>query len=172
MGSRTIESKPKGRGPGSMNVDNRRSNEHEQIVNDMKHMNVSSEGPSYHHPARQNSKIYLIICRNQMKIFLLIHQFIFVEHFYSQPSSQQHSTVVPPRMQSSHPQQQAPPQPQQQQPQQPPQPQPQDMATNRPKRYSSLRQRPTMAEGPPNPAQANYQPAPQHTYYPPPQGKI
>ena len=97
---------------------------------------------------------------------------IFSEHFYTQPSSQQHSTVVPPRMQPNHPQQQ-PPQPQQQPPQQPAQPPPQqDITSNRPKRYSSLRQRPTIAEGPPAPAQQNYQPPPQHTYYPPPQGKV
>jgi hypothetical protein len=70
-------------------------------------------------------------------------------------------------MQPSHAQQQPPPQ---QQPlQQPPQ---QDISTNRPKRYSSLRQRPPIAEGPANPGQPNYQPAPQHTYYPPPQGKV
>ena len=57
VGSRTIESKPKGRGPGPMNIDNRRNNvEHEKIVNDMKHMNVSTEGPSYHHTTRPNSK--------------------------------------------------------------------------------------------------------------------
>ena len=67
-------------------------------------------------------------------------------------------------------QQLQPTQPSAQQPQ--PQAQ-QDVGTNRPKRYSSLRQRPAIAEGPPNPTQSNYQPAPpapQHSYYPPPQG--
>ncbi|XP_058792026.1 protein CASC3-like isoform X2 [Phymastichus coffea] len=137
-GTRTIESRPKGRGP--MAVDNRRV-EHEQLTNDMKHLNVSADGPSYHHAARQTKQ------------------------FYSQPSSQQHSTVVPPRMHQAHPQQQQASPSQQQSPQQPPQ---QDIVSNRPKRYSSLRQRPAIAEGPSAPAQPNYQPPPQHTYYPPP----
>lgn len=38
-----------------MTVDNRRV-EHEQVTNDMKHLNVSSDGPSYHCAARQTSK--------------------------------------------------------------------------------------------------------------------
>ena len=68
-------------------------------------------------------------------------------------------------MQQSHSQQQQQPahQPQQVHQQQPPPPQ--DASGNRPKRYSSLRQRPAITEGP---GQQNYQtPHGQHTYYPP-----
>lgn len=102
---------------------------------------------------------------NKSRIRLIISR--LVEQFYSQPSSQQHSTVVPPRMHQTHPQQQQ--QQQQQASPSPQQPAQQDIASNRPKRYSSLRQRPAIAEGPPAPAQPNYQPPPpQHTYYPPP----
>jgi hypothetical protein len=58
VGSRTIESKPKGRGSGLINMDNRRSNiEHEPIISDIKHMNVSTDGSSYHHSTRQNSEL-------------------------------------------------------------------------------------------------------------------
>ncbi|XP_017798145.1 PREDICTED: protein CASC3 isoform X2 [Habropoda laboriosa] len=93
------------------------------------------------------------------------------KNFYGQSSNQQRSGTVPPRMQ-----QQPPPQQQQQSVQQ-------DGAANRPKRYSSLRQRPTIPE---NPGQQNYSPQHgqhgqhnqhgqhgQHGYFPPqgyPQG--
>lgn len=65
--------------------------------------------------------------------------YLVLENFYGQSSNQQRSGTVPPRMQQqSHSQQ-----PQQQQ----------DGSANRPKRYSSLRQRPNIAD---NPGQQNY----------------
>ncbi|KAJ8669371.1 hypothetical protein QAD02_000630 [Eretmocerus hayati] len=147
VGTRIIESKPRTQQrPGPTNLEGRRSNvEPEQTVDDMKHANASSDSPPYHHASRQN------------------------KHFYQQPSSQQSSNAVPPRMQPTHSQAQPHAQPGQAQPSpQASQSTQQDITSNRPKRYSSLRQRPPITEGPPTPAQPNYQPAPQHTYYPPP----
>ncbi|XP_076765950.1 CASC3 exon junction complex subunit isoform X2 [Xylocopa sonorina] len=66
------------------------------------------------------------------------------KNFYGQSSNQQRSGTVPPRMQQ---------QPQQQQQQQ--SIQQQDGSANRPKRYSSLRQRPTISD---NAGQQNYPP--------------
>lgn len=68
-------------------------------------------------------------------------------------TTQQRANTVPPRLQHT----------QQQQVQQP-KPSLQDASANRPKRYSSLRQRPTITEGP---GQQNF-PSPhgQHTFYP------
>lgn len=84
-----------------------------------------------------------------------------LEHFQIQSTSQERSTAIPPRMQQSRSQQPT----HQQQVHPPPPLAPQDGTGNRPKRYSSLRQRPPITEGP---GQPNYQtPHAQHTYYPP-----
>lgn len=108
----------------------------------------------------------------------MIQYFSLSEQFYNQASSQQHTGVVNSRMQPSlqqqHQQQQASSSRQQLSQQAPQLTQQQDLATSRPKRYSSLRQRPSMPEGPTTSGQPNYPPAPpQHAYYPAPpaQGK-
>ncbi|XP_063990245.1 protein CASC3 isoform X2 [Diachasmimorpha longicaudata] len=140
IANRTVENKgPKGRGGGIINNDNVRRNntslDEEQIVNDVKHMNVN-DGSGYHHQARPS------------------------RNFYAPPSNQQRSNVPPPRMQPPPPQQ--PSVQQQTNPQSLP-----DVAGNRPKRYSSLRQRPVIPEGtvqqtyPQQHTQHN-----QHGYYP------
>ncbi|KAK0090034.1 hypothetical protein PV325_003847 [Microctonus aethiopoides] len=139
--NRTVDSKPKGRGSGLITGDMRRNNTNqhndEQIVNDIKHMNVN-DAPLYYHSGRQQNK-----------------------NFYAQASNQQRQNTTPPRMQPT-PSQQPPPSQQQQQTHQQSQP---DVAGNRPKRYSSLRQRPTI---PDVPGQQTY-PTPhgQHGFYPP-----
>ncbi|XP_051170088.1 transcription factor SPT20 homolog isoform X2 [Leptopilina boulardi] len=143
VSNRIIESKPKGRGPGTINPDNRRSNtiqidEEHQLANDVKRMNIV-ESTSYHSSGRQN------------------------KHFNVQSTNQQRANTVPPRLQHTQQQQQLQQQQQQQQVQQS-KSSLQDASANRPKRYSSLRQRPTIAEGP---GQQNF-PSPhgQHTFYP------
>ncbi|XP_043478384.1 protein CASC3-like isoform X2 [Leptopilina heterotoma] len=155
VSNRILEMKPKGRGPGAINPDNRRSNpiqmdEEHQLANDVKHMNIV-ESTSYHPGGRQN------------------------KHFNVQLTTQQRANTVPPRLQHTQQQQQQQlqqqPQKQQQQQVQQPTPSLQDASANRPKRYSSLRQRPALTEGP---GQQNF-PSPhgQHTFYPPqgyPQG--
>ncbi|RLU20263.1 hypothetical protein DMN91_006870 [Ooceraea biroi] len=145
VANRIVENKAKGRGPGPVTIENRRNNtvqhsDEHQLVHDMKQVSVS-DGNQYHQPARHNKGFF--------------------------PSSNQHrSNAVPPRMQShqqqTHSQQQTIQQQQQQQQQQ------QDNSGNRPKRYSSLRQRPTISE---TSAQQNYpsQHA-QHGYFPPQAG--
>ena len=60
VNNRVTESKPKGRGPGPINLDNRRINsihheEEQQLINDVKHMNIA-ESTSYHPSGRQNSE--------------------------------------------------------------------------------------------------------------------
>lgn len=84
-------------------------------------------------------------------IILHLHTNLFLdvllESFYGQSSNQQRSGIVPPRMQQQQPQQQQ--QQQQQSIQQ------QDGSANRPKRYSSLRQRSTVSD---NPGPQNYPP--------------
>lgn len=64
--NRTVDSKPKGRGSGLITGDMRRNNTNqhndEQIVNDIKHMNVN-DAPLYYHSGRQqNSTYYLVSC--------------------------------------------------------------------------------------------------------------
>ncbi|XP_012253652.2 protein CASC3 isoform X1 [Athalia rosae] len=154
--------KTKSRGPGSVLLDNRRNtsdNNHtddQQLINDMKQMNVN-EGGSFQQTNRQN------------------------KNFYPQSPGQVRPGVVPPRLQQQQPQQphhhhqqqqqqqHQHQQQQQQQHQQSPQQQsgrqqPHDPAGNRPKRYSSLRQRPPVPEGP---GQQSYPPQHgQHGYYP------
>ncbi|XP_034947916.1 protein CASC3 isoform X2 [Chelonus insularis] len=143
--NRILDLKPKGRGSGIITGDIRRNNinqhDEEQVINEIKHMNIN-DGSTYHHSGRQQ------------------------KNFYTPASNQQRQQSVPPRMQP-------PPSQQPQQQQQTPthsQPPP-DVAGNRPKRYSSLRQRPTISEGP---GQQNYSAQhTQHTFYPPqgyPQG--
>ncbi|XP_012152846.2 CASC3 exon junction complex subunit isoform X2 [Megachile rotundata] len=129
--NRTVETKPKGRGAGPISAENKRNNaiqndDEQQVSHDMKHLNLH-DGTQYHQGGRHN------------------------KNFYGQSSNQQRSGAVPPRMQQqSHSQQQ--PQQQQSSQQQSTQQQ-QDGSANRPKRYSSLRQRPTASE---NPGQQNY----------------
>ncbi|KAL7301591.1 hypothetical protein TKK_0005604 [Trichogramma kaykai] len=112
---------------------------------DMKPNTTPDDGPSFHQNNTRQTKLY-----------------------YSQPSSQQIPSTV---AQHPQPHQQPPPPqapPQQQISQSQPAPQQQDVSTNRPKRYSSLRQRP-ISEGPPAPASYQPPPPPPHTYYQPPQ---
>lgn len=96
---------------------------------------------------------------------------VFLESFYGQSSNQQRSGTVPPRMQQQQQQQQSIQQ--------------QDGSSNRPKRYSSLRQRSTVSD---NPGPQNYPPQHgqhgqhnqhnqhgqhgQHGYFPPQGNKI
>ncbi|XP_033226650.1 protein CASC3-like isoform X2 [Belonocnema kinseyi] len=140
VGNQGIDSKQKGRGPGIMNPGNRRVNaarydDEHQLANDVKHMNIA-ESAFNHSSVRQN------------------------KHFQIQSTSQESSTAIPPRLQQSRSQQPT----HQQQVHSPPPPAPQDGIGNRPKRYSSLRQRPPITEGP---GQSNYQaPHAPHTYYP------
>ncbi|XP_046739129.1 trithorax group protein osa-like isoform X2 [Diprion similis] len=133
-GSNRLDYKAKGRGSGSVLLDNRRNNadnnhiDDHHLINDMKQMNVN-DGGSFQQSNRQNSQV--------------------------RPGT------IPPRIQQQHQQ----PQQQQQLPQQQSARQQQhDAAGNRPKRYSSLRQRPPVPEGP---GQQGYQPQHgQHGYYP------
>ncbi|XP_012526151.1 protein CASC3 isoform X3 [Monomorium pharaonis] len=146
--NRIVENKSKGRGPGPVTVENRRNNttqhnEEHQLAHDMKQQLNINDGSQYHQPARHNS-------------------------FFTAPN-QHRSNTVPPRMQQQQQQQQQ--QSHQQQThssQQTIQQQQQDSSGNRPKRYSSLRQRPTISE---TSAQQNYpsQHA-QHGYFPPQAG--
>lgn len=60
VGNQGIESKPKGRGHGLMNPDNRRVNaahydDEHQLANAVKHMNIA-ESTSYHTSGRENSE--------------------------------------------------------------------------------------------------------------------
>lgn len=174
--NRTIETKPKGRGAGPITAENKRNNiqndDEQQITHDMKHISVN-DGTQYHQSGRHNSKcliyaiilyiiyvynmyvvLYIIIYNVILSVQLFMHCSlffdIFLESFYGQPSNQQRLGTVPPRMQQqSHSQQQQ----QQQQSQQPQSIQQQDGSANRPKRYSSLRQRSTISD---NPGQQNY----------------
>lgn len=126
--NRTVETKPKGRGAGPITAENKRNNiiqndDEQQITHDMKHNSVN-DGTQYHQSGRHNKS------------------------FYGQSSNQQRLGTVPPRMQQqSHSQQQQQSQQQAQSIQQ------QDGSANRPKRYSSLRQRSTISD---NPGQQNY----------------
>ncbi|XP_072760753.1 uncharacterized protein Btz isoform X2 [Anoplolepis gracilipes] len=147
--NRIVENKSKGRGPGSVTIENRRNNtgqhnDEHQLAHDMKQVNIN-DGSQYHQPVRHNKGFFT-------------------------SSNQHRSNTVPPRMQ----QQQQSLQQQthaQQQPIQQQQQQQQDSSGNRPKRYSSLRQRPTISE---TSAQQNYPSQhTQHGYFPPqgyPQG--
>lgn len=141
--NRIVENKSKGRGPGPVAIENRRNNtaqhsDEHQLVHDMKQISVN-DGSQYHQSARHNKGFFA-------------------------SSNQHRSNTIPPRMQShqqqAHSQQQTIQQQQQQQQQ--------DNSGNRPKRYSSLRQRPTISE---TSAQQNYpsQHA-QHGYFPPQAG--
>ncbi|XP_018048223.1 PREDICTED: protein CASC3-like isoform X2 [Atta colombica] len=146
--NRIVENKAKGRGPGPVTIENRRNNtaqhnEEHQLAHDMKQLNIN-DGSQYHQPARHNKGFFT-------------------------STNQHRSNTVPPRMQQQQQQQQQQQSHQQQthssqqtlQQQQ----QQQDSSGNRPKRYSSLRQRPTITE---TSAQQNYpsQHA-QHGYFPP-----
>lgn len=96
-------------------------------------------------------------------LFKVSNNFDILGNYYMQsPNQQQRTNLLPSRMQpQSLPQSHQPPHPPQLPPQQasPQQSMQQpDASGNRPKRYSSLRQRPTVSENPP---QQNYQP--QHT---------
>ncbi|XP_046739131.1 protein CASC3-like isoform X3 [Diprion similis] len=141
-GSNRLDYKAKGRGSGSVLLDNRRNNadnnhiDDHHLINDMKQMNVN-DGGSFQQSNRQN------------------------KNFYAQSPGQVRPGTIPPRIQQQHQQ----PQQQQQLPQQQSARQQQhDAAGNRPKRYSSLRQRPPVPEGP---GQQGYQPQHgQHGYYP------
>ncbi|XP_015524060.2 protein CASC3 isoform X1 [Neodiprion lecontei] len=141
-GSNRLDYKAKGRGSGSVPLDNRRNNsdnnhiDDHHIITDMKQMNVN-DGGSFQQNSRQNKNLYV------------------------QSPGQVRPGTIPPRMQQQHQQPQ-----QQQQPaqQQSARQQQHDAAGNRPKRYSSLRQRPPVPEGP---GQQGYQPQHgQHGYYP------
>ncbi|XP_071581148.1 uncharacterized protein Btz isoform X2 [Temnothorax nylanderi] len=151
--NRIVENKSKGRGPGPVTVENRRNNtaqhsEEHQLAHDMKQQLNINDGGQYHQAARHNKGFFT-------------------------SSNQHRSNTVPPRMQQQ--QQQQPQQSHQQQThsqqtiQQ--QQQQQDSSGNRPKRYSSLRQRPTISE---TSTQQNYPSQhTQHGYFPPqgyPQG--
>ncbi|EFN73087.1 Protein CASC3 [Camponotus floridanus] len=135
--NRIVENKSKGRGPGSVTIENRRNNtaqhnDEHQLAHDMKQVNINDG--QYHQPVRHNKGFFA-------------------------SSNQHRSNTVPPRMQqqqSSHQQQTHAQQQIQQQ---------QDSSGSRPKRYSSLRQRPTISE---TSTQQNYpsQHA-QHGYFPP-----
>ncbi|XP_070165506.1 protein CASC3 isoform X1 [Polyergus mexicanus] len=138
--NRIVENKSKGRGPGSVTIENRRNNtaqhnDEHQLVHDMKQVNINDDS-QYHQPVRHNKGFFA-------------------------SSNQHRSNTVPPRMQQSH-QQQTHAQQQTIQQQQ------QDSSGSRPKRYSSLRQRPTISE---TSTQQNYpsQHA-QHGYFPPQAG--
>ncbi|XP_008556469.1 protein CASC3 isoform X1 [Microplitis demolitor] len=124
--NRTSDSKPKGRGSGLITGGDRRNNtsqrDDEQLVNEVKHMNIN-DGSMYHHGRQQ-------------------------KNFYGQVSSQQRSNAALPRMQQ-------PPMQQQQPQSQTHSHSPSEVAGSRPKRYSSLRQRPAIPDGP---GQQNYQP--------------
>ncbi|XP_076174148.1 CASC3 exon junction complex subunit isoform X2 [Ptiloglossa arizonensis] len=124
--NRTVETKPKGRGAGPITVENKRSS---TIQNDDEQQITHD----MKHVSVNDGTPYHQSGRHN-------------KNFYGQSSNQQRSNTVPPRMQQqqSHTQQQQ--QSQQQQ---------QDGSANRPKRYSSLRQRPTVSD---NPGQQNYPP--------------
>ncbi|XP_043267125.1 protein CASC3 isoform X2 [Venturia canescens] len=154
-GNRTIDLKPKGRGFSVAGVESKRNNaaslheneQHQHLVNDTKHMSLNDG--SFHPRQTKN--------------------------FYVQSPGQQRPSTVPPRMQQQQQQQQHSQQHHQQQPLQTPEPQPQqvhaqqpDVAGNRPKRYSSLRQRPAIPEGPGQQQPPTYSTQhPQHGFYPP-----
>ncbi|XP_031845556.1 CASC3 exon junction complex subunit isoform X2 [Nomia melanderi] len=125
--NRAIETKPKGRGAGPITTENKRNS---NIQNDDEQQITHD----MKHVSVNDSTQYHQSGRHN-------------KSFYGQSSNQQRSNTVPPRMQ-----QQTHSSPQQQQQQQSLQ---QDSSANRPKRYSSLRQRPTVAENPP---QQNYPP--------------
>lgn len=62
--SRTVESKPKGRGAGPIAAENKRNSaiqndDEQQITHDMKHVSVS-DGTQYHQSGRPNSKCFPI----------------------------------------------------------------------------------------------------------------
>ncbi|KAG8037604.1 hypothetical protein G9C98_005815 [Cotesia typhae] len=126
--NRTPDTKPKGRGSGLIGTGGDRRNimgrDDDQFVNEVKHININ-DGSTYHHGRQQKT-------------------------FYGQGSNQQRPSVGSPRRQ--------PPTQQHQQQQQQQQPQahsrsPSEIGGNRPKRYSSLRQRPAISDGP---GQQNY----------------
>ncbi|XP_015109022.1 protein CASC3 isoform X2 [Diachasma alloeum] len=144
IANRTVENKgPKGRGGGVINNDNIRRNN--SSLDEEQIVNDIK-----HMTVNDGSGYH--------------HQGRPSRNFYAPPSNQQRPNVPPPRMQQPPPQQ--PSVQQQAHPQSLP-----DVAGNRPKRYSSLRQRPVMPEGPVQPtypqqhAQHN-----QHGYYPPQAG--
>ncbi|XP_076655665.1 CASC3 exon junction complex subunit isoform X1 [Halictus rubicundus] len=129
VANRTIETKPKGRGAGPIAAENKRNsnvqNDDEQQITHDMKHVSVNDGAQYHQSGRHN------------------------KNFYGQSSNQQRSNTVPPRMQQQQ-QSHSSSQQQQQSIQQQ-----QDSSANRPKRYSSLRQRPTVAE---TPGQQNYPP--------------
>lgn len=129
VANKTIEAKSKGHGAGPVIAENRRNssiqNDDEQQITHDMKHVSVNDGNQYHQRHNKN--------------------------FYGLSSNQQRSSTVPPRMQQqSHSQQQQPQQQQQQQAIQQ-----QDGAANRPKRYSSLRQRPTISD---NAGQQSYPP--------------
>ncbi|XP_068972200.1 protein CASC3 isoform X2 [Bombus flavifrons] len=123
--NRTVEIKPKGRGSGLITTENKRNN----IQNDDEQQITHD----MKHISLTDGTQYHQSGRHN-------------KSFYGQSSNQQRSGTVPPRMQQQQPQQQ---QQQQQSIQQ------QDGSANRPKRYSSLRQRSTVSD---NPGPQNYPP--------------
>ncbi|KYN00007.1 PREDICTED: protein CASC3-like isoform X1 [Cyphomyrmex costatus] len=143
--NRIVENKVKGRGPGPVTIENRRNtvqhNEDHQLAHDMKQQLNINDGSQYHQPARHNKGFFT-------------------------SANQHRSNTVPPRMQQQQQQQQS--HQQQTHLSQQTLQQQQDSSGNRPKRYSSLRQRPTITE---TSAQQNYpsQHA-QHGYFPPQAG--
>ncbi|XP_066601229.1 protein CASC3-like [Prorops nasuta] len=152
ISNRAFEVKGKGRGAGPILNENRRNNMSQQDIDhpntrDTKHAN-SNDSTQYHQGGRHNKNLY------------------------TQSPIQQRSNTVPPRLQQqqqqttpSHQQQQQSLQAQQHQSPQQPQ---QDVAANRPKRYSSLRQRPAIQE---TPNQQTYPPQHgQHGYFSPQAG--
>ncbi|CAK9830326.1 Protein CASC3 [Anthophora retusa] len=116
--NRAVETKPKGRGAGPITAENKRNN---AIQNDDEQQITHD---MKHMSVNDGSQYHQGGRHNK--------------NFYGQSSNQQRSGTVPPRMQQ---------QPQQQQQQQQ-SIQQQDGSANRPKRYSSLRQRPTISESP------------------------
>ncbi|XP_078037577.1 CASC3 exon junction complex subunit isoform X2 [Augochlora pura] len=123
--NRTIETKPKGRGAGPITAENKRNS---NVQNDDEQQITHD----MKHVSLNDGTQYHQSGRHN-------------KSFYGQSSNQQRSSTVPPRMQQQ--QSHSSPQPQQQSLQQ------QDSSANRPKRYSSLRQRPTVSE---TPGQQNY----------------
>ncbi|KMR04521.1 protein casc3 [Lasius niger] len=139
--NRIVENKSKGRGPGPVTIENRRNNtaqhtDEHQLAHDMKQININ-DGSQYHQPVRHNKGFFA-------------------------SSNQHRSNTVPPRMQQQQQSHQQQTHAQQQTIQQQQQ---QDSSGSRPKRYSSLRQRPTISE---TSAQQNYSSQhAQHGYFPP-----
>lgn len=121
--NRTVEVKPKGHGAGPITAENKRNS----TVQNNDEQQITHD---MKHVSVSDGTQYHQSGRHN-------------KNFYGQSSNQQRSNAVPPRMQQQ----------QQQSQQQQSAQQPQDGSANRPKRYSSLRQRPTVSE---TPGQQNY----------------